>query len=101
MLTVLNACAVGAWGLFCTWYTIRAKWWRKPLGRNIFGVSFVLFLVLLWGLLNRTISGFHENMWISAIVYVAAAWYGLQRLIQMEGAQRERNSLNSRRNDPA
>lgn len=88
MLTVLNACAVGTWGLFCIWYTIRAKWWRKSLGRNIFGVSLVLFLVLLRGLLNRTVAGFHENIWLSGIVLLAATAYGLQRLIQMERAQR-------------
>ena len=93
MLTVLNACAVGAWGLFCIWYTIRAKWWKTAFGHNIFGASFVLFLVLLRGLLARVVDDYEDIEWISGIVLLAATAYGLQRIIQMERAQRERDNL--------
>lgn len=70
------------WFAFLIWYTVRAQWWRVPVGRNTFGVSAVLFLVSLLHWFPNDITGI--------IVYGAVAALGIQRIVQLEKAQRNK-----------
>lgn len=93
---MITACIVGAafiWLIFLVWYTVRAKWWRDPYGRNTFLVSLVVFWILLRLTMVRLIPGFREHEILGAIVYVFAALAGLARIALMERAQRETDRM--------
>lgn len=79
-------CTSVVWGLFLVWYTLRAKWWKTLVGRNTFGVSAVLFVILVRATLLRWNDDFVDVAGI--IIYVAAGLFGIQRIIAMESAQR-------------
>lgn len=89
ILTVVMTTAALVWFAFLGWYTIRAKWWRLPVGRNTFGVSLVLFLILLRATVLRWFPEFQQHDVAGIIVYGLAVALGIQRLIYMEKAQRE------------
>lgn len=89
---MITASIVGAafvWLVFLVWYTVRAKWWKDPYGRNTFLVSLVVFWILLRLTMVRLLPGFREHEILGAIVYVFAALAGLARIALMEKAQRE------------
>lgn len=88
MLEFSLVLACFAWFVFVVWYTVRAKWWKVPVGRNAFGVSLVLFLILLRITLARLWPGFRELEPAAVVIYLAAAAYGFQRVYQLEKAQR-------------
>lgn len=81
-------CAV-AWLTFVIWYTLRAKWWKKSLGWNTFGVS--AFLVLLVGRLAliRLTGDEWDFVASGVVVYLLGTGLAVQRIIYMERAQRE------------
>ncbi len=83
--TIWAACAV--WLTFITWYTLRARWWKSDIGRNTFGVSACVFLILLrLGLLR--ITEFPDSDSVGVLFYSLLAFFGAQRLWFMERAQR-------------
>lgn len=88
-VTVLVALAAAIWLSFLVWYTVRASWWKKPLGRNTFGVSFILFVILVRDTAVHLNPSLHRYAWVGIVVYSVAALLGVQRLVAMEKAQRE------------
>lgn len=89
--TVTFAAAV--WLTFLAWFTVRAKWWDNPYGRNAFLVGLVLFLILTRIALSRHIDTFRENQGAAIAVYSLAALYGIGRIILVERAQRESGKM--------
>lgn len=90
MITPSVVCATAVWLVFLVWYTLRAKWWRDPVGRNAFFVSVVVFWLLLRATLVRLWPGFWEHEVLGALVYVLAALAGAVRIGLMEKSQREK-----------
>ena len=78
-----------AWFGFIAWYSIRAKWWKTPIGRNTFGVSAVLCIVLLRIAVLLWFPDLKQSKTIGAIIYTGAAILGAQRIVFVEKAQRE------------
>lgn len=79
------------WLTFLVWYTLRARWWGNPYGRNAFFVGLVLFLILTRIALSRHIEPFKESQEVAISIYALAALYGISRIALMERAQREKD----------
>ena len=88
MLTASVALATLVWAVFLVWYTVRAKWWRKEYGRNLFSVAFLVLLILSRILASRLWPNFQELEFIGVVVYMYAAFLGVRSTYLMERAQR-------------
>lgn len=95
MITVSVVVAAAVWLTFIVWYSVRARWWKTPYGRNTFWVSTVLFWVLARIAAVRLIPDFPEHEILGALVYILAAVVGVWRTVLMEGAQRESGRLDA------
>lgn len=95
MMTLVVTLAALAWLTFVVWYTVRAKWWKSPVGRNTFGVSAVLFIILLRIAVIRWWPHLQQHDIAGTLVYSVAFVFGVQRIWFMEKAQREVNRLRS------
>lgn len=84
----VTLCAV-AWLTFVVWYTIRAQWWRKPLGRNTFGVSLLVTLVVGRLAVIRLTGADWDTALSGIIIYAGGTLLAVQRIYHMEKAQRE------------
>lgn len=93
IMTLAVTLAALAWLTFIVWYSIRAKWWKNPVGRNTFGVSTVLFVILARITLLRWFPHLQQHDIPGIIVYSVAALFGVQRIWFMEKAQREINRM--------
>lgn len=82
--------AAAVWLVFLIWYTVRAQWWKVAVGRNTFGVSLVVFLVALRAALLHWVPNLREYGITGIIVYGAVAALGIQRILQLEKAQRNK-----------
>lgn len=90
LLSLSISAATLSWLTFLVWYTVRAKWWKHSVGRNTFGVSLVLFLILLrLTLLRITPDSTGDGVIFGILIYTATAILGVQRVAFMEKAQRE------------
>lgn len=89
LLTALIGLAVLTWATFLVWYTLRARWWKHPIGRNIFGTGLVIMLIFLRLFGTRTVEGFKELEVVGLAVYGLAVVMGIQRIYHMETAQHE------------
>ncbi len=94
MLTISVVLAALSWGVFLAWFSLRAKWWKSQIGRNTFGVSAVLFAVLLRIALVRVWPEFTDWTPLGVVIYLAAAAFAIQRIVFMERAQRGRKGEN-------
>jgi len=92
MDTVIHTAAAAAffcWLGFLIWYSIRAKWWRVPEGRNVWGVALALTAAL--GMVNASYiwPDYSLRPIVVLTVYVSLALLGIQRTVQMERNQRK------------
>jgi predicted anti-sigma-YlaC factor YlaD len=76
------------WFVFVVWYSVRARWWRSPEGRNIWGVGFALTVALGMIVAAYTWPDYSARPYVVLTVYVGLAALGIQRTIQLERAQR-------------
>lgn len=100
-----------AWISVVTWYWIRAKWWKAPVGRNTMGISMFIALVL------ARLSYMHlddvppapvstASTLFGVFVYLGLTVAGLHRLYLIEDSQRKMEMLaksgtpNRRHDDP-
>lgn len=93
MRTAIEIAAVVAflaWAAFVTWYSIRARWWRSPEGRNVWGVGLALAIALGMIVAAYTWPDYAARPYVVLTVYVGLAALGIQRTIQLERAQRRR-----------
>lgn len=94
LLAVSITLAAAVWLTFCVWYTVRASWWKGPIGRNQFGVAAVLAVILIRLAIVTWLSLTPGVLWLTIvglIAYTLAAAYGIQRTVFMERAQREKD----------
>ncbi len=89
LLTIAITVAWAVWFAFLVWYSIRAKWWKIELGRNIFGVSLILMVILLRLAVIRWFPEHAQHDFWGVIIYSIAAALGVQRIRFVERAQRE------------
>jgi hypothetical protein len=83
----VSACV---WFGFLVSYSRHAKWWRNPVGRNAFGVSLVLFLILARVAVVQWFPEAQQREWVAVIVYgLLPTIYGIQRWRQMRKAQKD------------
>lgn len=87
LITWLIGAGALTWLTFLAWYTVRAKWWKNPIGRNVFGTGGVILLILMRLFFARTFDGFRELDAVSLVVYTFVLAVGIQRIYQMESAQ--------------
>jgi hypothetical protein len=78
-LTISVIAAATAWFLFLVFYTIVAKWWRGPIGRNTFGVSFVLWVILARLATLRIWPNIHQSDVVGIILYSLTGFYAIRR----------------------
>jgi hypothetical protein len=88
-VTWVVTCSAVVWLGFLVSYSVHAKWWRNPVGRNAFGVSLILFLILMRIALVRHFPDLQEHMIGAVIIYGLAGAYGIQRWRQMRKAQKD------------
>lgn len=88
-MTVAVCLSALAWLAFVVWYTLRAKWWRLAVGWNTFGVSLVMFVVLLRLSVLRLHPGFEDPVPSGILVYSLTLVLAIQRIVFMENAQRK------------
>lgn len=103
-LTISVIAATIAWFLFLVVFTLLAKWWKNPYGRNAFGVSFVLFVILFRIMVLRIWPDIEQKDFVGIIVYSLAGIFAIQRGILMVRAQwglRKMPVLYNRRHDDA
>lgn len=80
--------ALLVWVTFIVWYSLRARWWKNPFGRNTAFVSVAVILLLLRLVIlqffptvpTTTVGGF--------LVYMGIAAAGVHRTYLMEREQR-------------
>lgn len=89
ILTLVVTASAVIWAGFLVSYSVHAKWWRNPVGRNAFGVSAILFLILMRISLARWFPEVQQRTWAAILVFGLAGTYGLQRWRYMRKAQRE------------
>jgi|GEM_PF-6189002 len=80
--------ALVGWLTFLVWYSLRAKWWKSPEGRNVWGVASALVVAL--GMVNASYiwPDYAARDWVVLGVYVYLAALAVQRTAQMERRQR-------------
>jgi hypothetical protein len=76
------------WLTFLVWYSLRAKWWKTPEGRNVWGVASALVIAL--GMVNASYiwPDYAARDWVVLGVYAYLAALAVQRTAQMERRQR-------------
>lgn len=89
LLTIAITLALASWVAFLGWYSLRAKWWRSPVGRNTFNVSLVLMVILLRLAVLRWFPTHHQHDIWGILIYLWAAVLGGQRIRFVERAQRD------------
>jgi hypothetical protein len=102
-LTIVIIAATIAWFLFLVTYSVTAKWWKNPVGRNTFGVSFVLFWILFRLMLLRIWPDMEQKDIYGIILYSLAGVFAVQRIVLMLESQYAKNhpvQHNRRIDDP-
>lgn len=97
-LTITVISAASAWFVFLVFYTIVAKWWRGPIGRNTFGVSFVLWVILARLAVLRIWPDMHQSDVVGIILYALTGFYAFRRGYLVWMAQYRPNKVNSKYN---
>jgi len=90
-----------SWLGFIVWYWTRATWWKGPIGRNMMGVSTVIFLAMLrfsWvhiaGALSQpVVVEWNSRSITGCLSYAALAYLGFRRTQLMEFAQRQEKNV--------
>ncbi|MFE5309690.1 hypothetical protein [Isoptericola sp. NPDC056605] len=93
VIHVVSLVALLAWLVFLVWYSLRAKWWRSPEGRNVWGVASALVIAL--GMVNASYiwPDYAARDWVVLGVYAYLAALAVQRTVQMERRQRHKNDV--------
>lgn len=101
-LTITLIAAASAWFLFLVFYTVIAKWWKHPIGRNTFSVSLVLFLILFRLASVRIWPNLQQRDGVGIVVYGLAGIYAIRRGYLAWHAQYRQNpkKFNRRHDDP-
>ena len=89
LLTIAITVAWIVWSAFLVWYSIRAKWWKSAIGRNTFGVSLILTVILFRAAALRWFPELAQSEVWGVLIYTIAAGFGVQRILFVEDAQRE------------
>lgn len=89
LLTIAITVAWAVWFSMLVWYSIRAKWWKSSIGRNTFGVSLILMVILLRLAVIRWFPEHVQHDFWGVLIYSVAAAFGVQRIVFVEKAQRE------------
>lgn len=82
----IHASAVAAfacWLIFLAAYSVLAKWWRKPEGRNVWGVALALTVALGMVVASYTWPGYAFRPVVVTAVYLGLAALAVQRTVQM------------------
>lgn len=80
--------AFSAWLSFVALYSLRAKWWRSPEGRNVWGVGLALTVALGLIVVAYTWPDYALRPWLVPAVYAGLTALGIQRTVQMLRRQR-------------
>ena len=86
-LTIAIITATISWFLFIVLYSLTAKWWKTPVGRNTFGVSAVLFVILFRQMSLRVWPEVEQKDLIGIAVYSLATLFAFRRIWIMLFAQ--------------
>lgn len=86
-----------SWLGFIFWYWVRATWWKGPIGRNMMGVSVVIFLAMVRFSWIHVAEAFVQPIVIEwdprsitgLVSYLALAYLGVRRTQLMVFAQRQ------------
>jgi hypothetical protein len=81
--------AAAGWTAFVVWYWIRAKWWKSDIGRNTMFVSMALAVALLRLVTQLIWPTTKHHVWSPIVFYGILAVLAVERIWQMERAQRE------------
>lgn len=95
LLTASILIATASWATFLVWYSVRAKWWKHSVGWNTFGVSLMLFLILLRLSILRAHPTANDGALPGIVIYTMTAALAVQRVVFMEKAQRENRTKRS------
>lgn len=90
VIEVAAIAAFSAWAVFLIWYSVRAKWWRSPEGRNVWGVALALTVALGIIVAAYLWRDYVARPYVVLTVYVGLAALAVQRTIQLERNQRRR-----------
>lgn len=93
MVTASIVFAALAWWAVSVWYTLRARWWKLPLGRNAEFINIALALLLSRLAAVRLWPEIKEIEWATVLLYLALAVFALQRIRHIERAQRFQTRL--------
>jgi hypothetical protein len=88
VIEVAATTAFFTWLLFLVWYSVRAKWWRSPEGRNVWGVALALTVALGMIVAAYTWRDYAARPYVVLTVYVGLAALAIQRTVQLERNQR-------------
>jgi len=77
-----------AWGVFAVWYTLRARWWEHPYGRNTMGTSTGIFVLLLAFTIALTHGRFHGDLTLWTLAFLNLGIMAVHRIYHMEKVQR-------------
>jgi hypothetical protein len=80
-----------SWLVFLATYSLRAKWWRSPEGRNVWGVAAALTWALGIIVAAYLWPDYDIRDWLVPVTYVALAALGVQRTVQMLRRQRQQH----------
>lgn len=82
--------AFSAWAVFLGAYSLRARWWRSPEGRNVWLVT--LALVFAFGVIVAAyiFGDYAIRPYAILVVYLSLAALGVQRTVQMLRQQRRK-----------
>lgn len=83
------------WLSFIVWYTVRAKWWHNPYGRNAMAVSVVLFVILTRIALISHYPELRQYDVMGGFWYSVAGLAAVWRIVLMERAQADSGRIES------
>ncbi|MFB7798924.1 hypothetical protein [Isoptericola sp. NPDC056134] len=82
--------AFGGWLLFVALYSLRARWWKTPEGRNVWGVGLALTVALGIIVAAYTWPDYELRPVIVPVLYTGLGLLAVQRTVQMLRRQRQR-----------
>ena len=81
-------CSTVAWGVFVTWYSVRARWWETPYGRNVMGTGTGIFALLLAFCIALLYGRFPGDLALWTLAFLNLGIMAVHRTYHMEKVQR-------------
>ena len=85
---IVLLCSTVVWGTFTVWYSLRARWWRNPYGRNTMGTSVGIFALLLAFCAELLYGRFPGDQVLWTLVFLNLGIMAVHRTYHMEKVQR-------------